>query len=198
MGWQWVLLPAVGALIGWVTNFVAIRMLFRPKKPVRLVGRFYLQGVLPRRQAELARVVGETVERDLLPVDELVESLDLEGYRDEVIEAVVDHVEKRVDQNLPEFVPANLRRMISAYARKVVGKEATAMVGELTARVKERVRRDVRLGELVRDKMSSFDTDKLERVVLKVATTELRAIEVLGGVLGFLIGLAQAALLALV
>jgi len=192
---EWIILPVAGALIGWVTNFIAIRMLFRPKKPVRLFGRFVFQGVLPRRQAELARVVGETVERDLLPVDELVDSLDFSGYQEDVIEAVVGHVGRRLDENLPDLLPANVKRMISGYARKVVGKEAAAVFGEVTARLKERVRRDVKLGELVRQKMNGFDTDKLERIVVRVATTELRAIEVLGGVLGFLIGVAQAALL---
>lgn len=197
MSLEWILLPAVGALIGWFTNFVAIRMLFRPKKPVRLFGRLVLQGVLPRRQAELARVVGETVERDLLPVDELVESLDLSGYQDDVIEAVVRHVGRRIDQNLPDLLPLNVKRMISAYARRVVGREAAAVLSEATLRIKERVRRDVKLGELVRQKMNQFDTDQLEKIVAKVAATELRAIEVLGAVLGFMIGLFQAALLTL-
>ena len=105
MSLEWILLPSVGAMIGWFTNFIAIRMLFRPKKPVRLFGRFAFQGVLPRRQSELARIVGETVERDLLPVDELVESLDLSGYQDDVIEAVVGHVGRRIDQNLPDLLP---------------------------------------------------------------------------------------------
>jgi len=194
---EWIVLPVVGALIGWMTNVIAIRMLFRPKRPVRLFGRFVLQGVLPRRQPELARAVGETVERDLLPVDELVESLNLNGYQQDVIEAVVGHVERKIDESLPALLPAHVRRMISEYARKVVGKEAAELVDEVTARIKERVRREARVGELVRERMASFDTERLERIVVRVATTELRAIEVLGGVLGFLIGLAQAALLVL-
>lgn len=197
MSLEWILLPAVGALIGWFTNFVAIRMLFHPRKPVRLFGRVVLQGVLPRRQGELARVVGETVERDLLPVDELVESLDLAGYQAQVIDAVVGHVGRRVDQNLPALLPANIKRMISAYARQVVGKEAALVVGEMVSRIKEQVRRDVKLAEFVREKMSQLDTDHLERIVVKVAATELRAIEVLGAVLGLAIGLIQAALLTL-
>lgn len=197
MSLEWILLPTVGALIGWFTNFVAIRMLFRPKRPVRLFGRWVVQGVLPRRQPELARIVGETVERDLLPVDELVESLDLTGYQDDVIQAVVGHVGRRIDENLPDLLPLNVKRMIGTYARRVVGKEAAAVVDQATQRIKERVQSDIKLGELVRNKMNQFDTEQLERIVVRVASTELRAIELLGGVLGFMIGLFQAAILTL-
>lgn len=198
MAFEWILLPVVGALIGWFTNFVAIRMLFRPRRPVRILGRWTFQGVLPRRQPELARVVGETVERDLLPVDELVDSLDLTGYQDDVIQAVVGHVGRRIDENLPDLLPQNLKQMIGAYARRVVGREAAAMVDEAMARLKHRVRSDIKLGELVRQKMSQFDIEQLERIVIRVAKTELRAIEALGGILGFLIGLFQAAILAII
>ena len=72
------------------------------------------------------------------------------------------------------------------------------MVGEATLRIQERVRKDVKLGELVRQKMAQFDTDQLEEIVVGSLQTELRAIEVLGGVLGFLIGLFQALLLTVV
>lgn len=61
-------LPFVAALIGWFTNFVAVKMLFRPRKAVRILGiRF--QGLVPRRQKELAEKIAETVEKkiDLAP-----------------------------------------------------------------------------------------------------------------------------------
>ena len=85
---------------------------------MRLFGRFVLQGVLPRRLVEFARVVGETVERDLLPVDDVVSRS--RGYQNQVIDAVIGHVGRRVYENLPALLPSNVRRMISNYARQVV------------------------------------------------------------------------------
>lgn len=192
MGWEWVILPCVGSAIGWVTNIVAIRMLFRPKRPVRVAGLFELQGVLPRRQEALARVVAETVERDLLPVDELMDALDVGKYQSEVVAAVVEYVDRRLEGNLPELLPPPLRRMVGEVARKVAEREATQMVAGILERVKDRVKEDLRPGELVREKLSGLDTEALEGIVVRVARTELRAIEVLGAVLGFLIGVFQA------
>ncbi len=49
------LLPFIGAFIGWATNVIAIRMLFRPHRPVRVpMTPLILQGVLPRRHADLS------------------------------------------------------------------------------------------------------------------------------------------------
>lgn len=195
MGLEWVMLPAVGSLIGWVTNYLAVRMLFRPKAPVILFGGLRVQGVLPRRQAELARVVAETVERDLLPLDELIERIDLAKYQGEAVNTLLGLVDRRLEENLPEVLPRQLRRMAVEYIRRLVSREAPLVVAELSERVKSRLVEDVRLGELVREKMNQLDTDELEGIVLRVARTELRAIELMGALLGLLIGVIQAALL---
>ena len=60
------IIPFIGAGIGWITNVVAIRMLFRPKEPIK-VGGITLQGVLPKRQKELAKAIALAVEKELLP-----------------------------------------------------------------------------------------------------------------------------------
>ncbi len=49
--------PVLGAVIGYFTNYIAVKMLFRPYRPVRL-GRWTLPftpGVIPRRKGDLAR-----------------------------------------------------------------------------------------------------------------------------------------------
>ena len=57
----WVLLPVVGAIIGFATNWLAIKMLFHPRKP-----RFGVHGLLPRRQADLAKNIGAIVAEELI------------------------------------------------------------------------------------------------------------------------------------
>ena len=55
----------LGAFIGWVTNIVAIKLIFRPYKAINILGLFTLQGVLPKEN-ELAIAIGQTVEQELL------------------------------------------------------------------------------------------------------------------------------------
>lgn len=189
ISWSW---PAVGAVIGWLTNVVAIRMLFRPRQPVKLpLLRTPWQGLLPRRHAELAQAVAETVEKHLLSTDRLMQELDLEGMKADIVRSVSQHVEERLRQQLPRFIPAAVRTAIEAYVTDLVRREAVMLVERVTADAQQRLRERVQLGKLVQEKILSLDLAELEVLVNQLARRELRHIEHLGGVLGFFVGLAQ-------
>lgn len=193
MSLTWVILPIIGGLIGWVTNFVAIRMLFRPKRPVRVLG-IPVQGVLPQRQSELAAVIAQTVENDLLPLGELLESLDLRAYSERIVEDVVAHVDERIQAQIPDIFPPAMKRLVVAFARGMIEREAPRLIDGLIDRLTKRLESDIHVGDFVRAKVEAFDVSELEAIAIKVARTELRMIEVLGAVLGGLIGLVQAAI----
>ncbi|HHT66442.1 MAG TPA: DUF445 family protein, partial [Clostridiales bacterium] len=51
----------VGALIGWFTNYLAVKMLFRPIRPWRIpLTKIELQGLIPKRREEIAVTIGAT------------------------------------------------------------------------------------------------------------------------------------------
>ncbi len=64
----WVLPPLAGAIIGYFTNWLAIKMLFRPYREIRLAGIKlpFTPGILPRERARLAQSLGDTVAKELL------------------------------------------------------------------------------------------------------------------------------------
>ncbi|WP_343089435.1 DUF445 domain-containing protein, partial [Methanocalculus natronophilus] len=64
----------IGGLIGYLTNKIAVKMLFRPYKPLNF-GLFKIQGVLPKRQSDIAKSVGDTIETSLLNDDDLFNAL---------------------------------------------------------------------------------------------------------------------------
>lgn len=195
---EWLLLPAVGALIGYVTNVIAIRMLFRPRAPIAVPGtRWVIQGLIPRRHADLAKAVGETVAQDLLPVDQLMDNLNIPGYKRNVVDSIMEHVESRVRSVLPRFVPSPLQDTLAMFARELIGRETGEAFDTAAQVLQNHVRTELHIGELVEQKVMELDLDALEQLVLKMTHQELRHIEVLGAVLGLAIGLGQAALLAL-
>src|SRR6056297_431345 len=64
----WILPPIVGAIIGYITNDIAIKMLFRPLKakyigPLRLP---FTPGIIPRQRKKLADSIGLMVSRELI------------------------------------------------------------------------------------------------------------------------------------
>jgi len=75
--------PVVGAIIGYVTNDLAIKMLFRPLKPIRLwkIRLPFTPGILPRQRHQLADNIGRMVERELLTEEILRQRMGQEAFR---------------------------------------------------------------------------------------------------------------------
>jgi len=86
--------PVVGALIGYITNYIAVRMLFRPAKPV-YIGRLrvpFTPGVVPRRKDELADLLGHTIAKKFWGAEELTEVFTSEAVADAVAEFMVGRI----------------------------------------------------------------------------------------------------------
>lgn len=75
--WKYIVTPLIGAVIGYVTNWIAVKMLFRPRREIRVFGKRlpFTPGVIPRGQGRLARAVGNAVETQLLTPEYMKEKL---------------------------------------------------------------------------------------------------------------------------
>jgi uncharacterized membrane protein YheB (UPF0754 family) len=88
--------PLAGAVIGFVTNVIAIKMLFRPLKEIRLFGLRlpFTPGILPRQRHKLADSIGAMVERELLTADIIRQRLQREDVREGIKNSVSRYTEK--------------------------------------------------------------------------------------------------------
>ena len=77
MNMQWIFEPLIGCLIGWLTNDIAIKMLFHPRKPL-YIGKFHIPltpGLIPSQKDRIARSIGIMVSDKLLNAQTLKETL---------------------------------------------------------------------------------------------------------------------------
>ena len=78
--------PLIGAVIGYCTNYIAVKMLFRPYRPIR-IGKWTLPftpGVIPKRKPELAHAVGNAVGKSLLGENEMLGMLKSDNMKDTI------------------------------------------------------------------------------------------------------------------
>jgi uncharacterized membrane protein YheB (UPF0754 family) len=98
----WLLPPVMGAFIGYLTNRIAIRMLFRPLHPWRILGvRLPMTpGIIPAKRGELAEKMGEMVGSHLLTSADVGRTLEKEGFRRELQATVSDKLRAFLDRDL--------------------------------------------------------------------------------------------------
>lgn len=69
--------PVIGAAIGYFTNYIAVKMMFRPLHPVKIGSRSlpFTPGIIPRGKSRLAKAIGEAVGENLLTEESFAETL---------------------------------------------------------------------------------------------------------------------------
>ena len=184
--------PLIAALIGWLTNRLAIRMLFHPRQPRSLLG-WRWQGLIPKRQPEIASRIGELVERDLFSGDWLAESLakvDLEPHLQALSQRLIrERLAPRLKKVplLGSFISESTLEQVEESVHKELMAEAQPLITQLLTEGQQ----NLNIRKQVEERVRQFDVERLESVFLTVAGKEFRIIEILGGVLGFGIGLLQ-------
>jgi uncharacterized membrane protein YheB (UPF0754 family) len=173
-------------------------MLFHPREPRKVLG-MTLQGLIPRRQQQLAVEAGEIIERELLSrnvIGNTLRSLDIKPIMEQTARRLIrDRVAARL-QTIPligGFVNEQTIGMLESMAAQEIRKEADNIV----ARVARDLEDHLDIQALVTDRIATFDLIQLENVVLHVAKKEFQTIERLGAVLGFVVGCVQLIILAL-
>ena len=91
--------PAVGAVIGYITNDIAIRMLFRPHQAKYIMGIHvpFTPGIIPKEKARLASAIGKAVSENLMNREVLEKSLLSEDMRIKIEGAIDEFVSTQQD-----------------------------------------------------------------------------------------------------
>ncbi|WP_339137606.1 MAG: DUF445 family protein [Candidatus Electrothrix sp. GW3-4] len=110
--------PLLGALIGYLTNKVAIRMLFRPLNPWYILGKRVpmTPGIIPSKRHELAENIGNMVGEKLLTATDIGTALSEEPFQDHLYQIVDDRVNDILTRDLGP-VQTVIPRRFRAYTR---------------------------------------------------------------------------------
>jgi len=187
------LLPILAALIGWITNYLAIKMLFHPHQPKKILGLTF-QGVFPKRQAQIAEKLGDLVANELFSMKDVAQKIEDLSTQPDALEEVGKRIEQTIRGKLISAFP-----MLSMFlSDEMIEKVTSLFKGELEdfLRVSAqglavKMEESVDIQALVREKVQAFSSNKIEELLLGFMEQEFRFIEKIGAVLGFLIGCIQ-------
>ncbi|HET6286794.1 MAG TPA: DUF445 domain-containing protein [Amycolatopsis sp.] len=192
----WVL-PIFGGCIGLFTDWLAIKLIFVPREPVR-VGRLVLQGKFQRRRAEVAHQYGEMIANEILTVPNLLDAV-LRGPRSDRLYALVERlVSRAVDQQVSVAKPMvtmavggqRLNEIKQAAARKALERLPPTIrhaEGYLTEAM------DV--AKIVERRMLGLTPLEFEGLLRPAFRQDEWKLIVVGGLIGFLVGELQVLLM---
>ena len=186
------LLPVIAALIGWITNYIAVKMIFRPRHEIRFAG-IRIMGLIPKRKHDLAIKIAETIEKELISHNDIRAILLSEDFHSHA----GDLIRKKVDSFITEKL-GNNRLLAMFITPEISGKFSNMIMEELQKEIPgiieslfESVEQKIDFRRIIQGKIDDFDISRLESIIYAIASKELQAIEILGGVLGFIVGLVQ-------
>ncbi|CZS02156.1 hypothetical protein CDFC105_90671 [Clostridioides difficile] len=189
------ILAVIGGFIGYVTNVVAIRLIFRPIEPIKIpILNIEIVGLIPKRRAEIAANVGEIIQEEFLSMDEILANIITDEDKEEVVRYIKARVKIIIHEKV-SFIPSGIKNMIQDYLGEIIESEVKQSIDELSKNIINKANERIDIQKMVEDKINELDLYELEEIIIRIAKKELKHIEFLGLVLGFLIGIAQGLIL---
>ncbi|MDX8336489.1 MULTISPECIES: DUF445 domain-containing protein [Cetobacterium] len=188
-----ILLIVIGSMIGWVTNYIAIKMLFKPYEEINL-GFFKIQGLIPKRRHEIGLTLADTIQKELISMEDITKKLE-KANLDVEMERVIDNIlEKKLATEITTKFPM-LAMFLNESALKKIKEAIKGSIMEnkdqIISMLFETLEKNVDFKEIIVEKVDAFSLEELERITFSLAKKELKHIELIGAVLGGVIGIVQ-------
>ncbi|WDD88272.1 DUF445 domain-containing protein [Fusobacterium nucleatum] len=190
---QLLIMIFISATIGWITNWVAIKMLFRPHKEINF-GLFKIQGLIPKRRAEIGSGIANIIQNELISVKDVISNIDREEFSKRLDSSIDKVLEKNLKAKVKEKFP-----VLQMFFTDRMAKDVSDTIKDIIMENQEKIfeifsnyaEENINFEVIISDKISNFSLDKLEEIITLLAKKELKHIEVIGAILGGLIGVAQ-------
>ena len=168
-------------------------MLFHPRQPKKILG-FTLHGIFPKRQQQFAEKLGRLVSSELLSFSDIESKITSK----ENLDKIMPHVETHIDSFIRNKLSDTFTLISMFIGDKTINqlkdgfmKELQQIFPELMQKYMGNLKKDLDLEQIVIQKVQGFSSDKLEVVLNDIMKKEFFFVEIIGGVLGFVIGVLQ-------
>lgn len=187
---RFLVMVLIGGLIGWITNKVAIKMLFRPVNPIKVLF-FTFQGVFPKRKDIMAISLADTIEKELLSkeviLDKILNEESLTSIKKQITDALLEKLIDKIPSIVRMFLGSDVDRMIKEFFEK----EGDSIFDDLIDTFKQKGLESLDIREIVVERINELDFIEFEKIIFGLMNKELKHIEIIGLILGSIIGAVQ-------
>ena len=190
---QLLIIPLISAFIGWFTNWIAIKMLFHPKEPKRILGITF-HGIFPKRQKIFAEKLGKMISAEFLSFEDIQQKITSPVNLQKLMPMIEAHVDNFLRNKLSDempFLSLFIGNKTIRSLKKIFMQELETLFPQIMTSYAGHLQHELDLEKIVTEKVSAFSTDKLEDILYQIMSKEFRFVEMLGGIIGFIIGIVQ-------
>lgn len=195
-GWT---LPIAGFIVGYVTNWLALQLIFRPLQPVK-IGSATVQGLFLKRQAEVAERYAALISAEILSTRNIINALVRGPLSDRLFAIIERHVRVGVDlfQGVSRsLVQLTLGKEGLARAKARVGEQIMKRAIDPLKHVERYAEEAMDIENTIRTKLEALPPEEFEGLLRPVFQEDEWKLIVVGGVLGAAVGVMQAVFLTL-
>ena len=194
---MWIM-PVFGGLTGWLTDWLALKMIFFPRTPRRYLGLFTWQGMFQRRRMEVSRDYGRLVADEILTVHNVLHAV-LTGPRSDRLFALVHrHVLRSIDANSGIAKPVVVMSIGSRRyqeMKETAAKRALDLVPETLRHVESYATEALDVRNTIVDQMQRLTPVQYEGILRPAFRQDEWKLIAVGAIIGFLVGELQVVLL---
>jgi uncharacterized membrane protein YheB (UPF0754 family) len=197
MNYWMILIPVFTAFAGWLTIWIAWKLLFYPKNPIKFAGRI-VQGIIPRKKRTYAAQIAHAVNKEFLSSD------GISRYLSDV--TILNKIRPELENHIDHFLRIKLKQTMPVVGM-LIGDRTINQLKELFMQELEllfptvmsnyagHLREEVFVEKLVQDKLMSYTSEEIRAILKQALSKELLFLKMLAVVVGTVIGLFQLAII---
>ncbi|GAA1941246.1 DUF445 domain-containing protein [Amycolatopsis minnesotensis] len=185
------IMPLFGLFTGWFTDWLALKMIFHPKQPVRYFGLFEWQGLFLKRRAEVSEAYGELIAKEIITPRNVIEAV----LRGPLSDKVLGMIQRQVDEELSRQTSVAKPLVVMAVGSRRYQEMKVVIAEKIMDRLPETMRyledyaedaMDIR--NLLVRKMKELDAEEFEGLLRPAFQQDEWILIATGAVLGFAVG----------
>ncbi|MGB1579945.1 MAG: DUF445 domain-containing protein, partial [Nevskiales bacterium] len=187
-------MPFTSGVVGYVTNVIAIQMMFYPLKFIGVMPPYLgWQGIIPRKGGKMASIATDTLVPELITEREVFAKLDPERVAAEIEGPLIKLVNDLMNEIMTEYEPALWESLPDAAKQLIVKRvqdDAPNVVADIMEEIKENIEEVFDLKEMVITTLVR-DIQLINTVFQEAGREEFKFIGRSGFYFGFLFGIFQ-------
>lgn len=188
---SWVL-PLGGFVVGFITNWIAINLIFAPLRPRRFLF-WKIQGLFLRRQPEISDVWAKLVAEELITVEKVADAMINGSHGDRTRAIIQKHLRPLLDNSVIMKLTAQVTVGMTGYTelKKVMNQKAVLATRDVFSDPAFNRERAPVVAEVLSGQMKALKPDEFQDILRPAFREEEVQLMIVGGVFGALAGLLQ-------